>query len=217
MGNNPPTEERLLSFRHDVGNSLYAVKTLIESHLQYLEASKESLAMTRMKTKRILSKSAKTIDRVINVIRKLNELSISPQEPQLGEVVCVKEILEHVLEALAGAHYLENLNVVKWVPHDLPPLHINLIDLEEIFFNLIVNASQATQKGDCLEIEVRHQKGESRVVISFRDTGRGISEEALPYIFEPFYTERVDEWCWVRTLYCEAACRTKRRANFSRQ
>ncbi|GEM_PF-4861118 len=193
MGNNSLIEERLLDFKHDIRNPLYAAKNLIESHLHYLKASKDDSAAVHLKTKRILSKSARTIEQVIKVIRKLNELSVSPQDSPSSETVCVREILERILEALSGARSLEDLAIVKWVPTDLPLLQVNLIDLEEIFFNLIINASQAMQRGDSLVIEACYRREESSVAISFRDSGCGISKDALPFIFEPFYTRRTEE------------------------
>lgn len=189
MGNSQ-IQSRILNFRHNIRNPLYAAKNLMELYLEDLKSPTDTYQVENEKTRRVLSKSVKLIERVLAVIRKLNELSISPQESLPKESVCVKEILERILEALSGARYLENLHIIKLIPSDLPPLRVSLIDLEEIFFNLIVNAAQATQKGGSLRIEAFWRPDRSRLVISFQDSGCGISKDALPYIFEPFYTGR---------------------------
>lgn len=193
MGNDSQVDEHRLDFKHNIRNPLYSAKSLIESHLEYLESSQEDQQQISDKTKKVLSKSKQAIERALKIIHKLNELSVSSQESLPTETVCVKEILHRVLEALSGAHYLDHVLLVQSIVSDLPPLKVNLIDLEEIFFNLIVNAAQATQKGATLFIQAVYQMDPSSMIISFRDTGCGISEEALPYIFEPFYTGRSNE------------------------
>ena len=193
MGNNPQVDEHLLDFKHDIRNPLYSAKSLIESHLEYLKSSHENHQKISEKTRKVLSRSKKAIEQALKIIHKLNGLSVSPSEQSDNQMVCIKEILHRVLEALSGARYLEHLLVVKSIASDLPPIVVNLVDLEEIFFNLIINAAQATQQGATLFIHAVYQMDPSSMIISFRDTGCGISEEALPYIFEPFYTGRSEK------------------------
>jgi PAS domain S-box-containing protein len=56
--------------------------------------------------------------------------------------------------------------------------------LEQVFWNLVNNAIKFTPKGG--RIQVRLERLDSNVEISFIDTGEGISPEFLPYIFNRF-------------------------------
>jgi two-component system sensor histidine kinase CpxA len=52
--------------------------------------------------------------------------------------------------------------------------------------NVVRNAVRHTREGTAVEVSLRRQ-GEASVVIRVRDHGGGVPEEALPYIFQPFY------------------------------
>jgi CheY-like chemotaxis protein/anti-sigma regulatory factor (Ser/Thr protein kinase) len=61
-----------------------------------------------------------------------------------------------------------------------------------VFLNLIVNAAQAIREGNAEQnvIRVSTRMDEGRVAIEIRDTGSGIAPEALPRIFDAFFTTK---------------------------
>ncbi len=62
--------------------------------------------------------------------------------------------------------------------------------LQQVLVNIVVNALDAMRDGGTLTVRTGYSEkpGFCRVAIS--DTGCGIREEALPHIFEPFYTTK---------------------------
>lgn len=68
----------------------------------------------------------------------------------------------------------------------------NYNQLEQVLFNLIVNARQAMLPGrGTLTIDAE-PTGDRQVTLCVRDTGPGISAENLPHVFTPFFTTKKD-------------------------
>ncbi|HEX8846317.1 MAG TPA: PAS domain S-box protein [Pyrinomonadaceae bacterium] len=70
------------------------------------------------------------------------------------------------------------------------PQHVmgNASELREVFVNLIVNAVDAMPRGGSLDIGCENVDG--RLILRFKDTGVGMTEDVRERIFEPFYTTK---------------------------
>lgn len=60
--------------------------------------------------------------------------------------------------------------------------------LNQVFMNLLINASHAIEKQGEIGIKTWHQ--DNSIHVSISDTGSGISPENLPKLFEPFFTTK---------------------------
>jgi len=195
-------EARPLNLRelsHDIRNSLYIVKGLLEQHLEFLtNPLVDSPRSGQQETQAILQKSTREINRVLTTISRLNRIAAgdSSRLPQCGlrSAVSVKSVLRRLIEALKREHYLDRLILVDAVSSSLPRIEVSSADLEEIFFNLIVNAAQAMGPAGQLIIDGSFKADPlPSVSISLRDNGHGIPDEVLPHLFEPFSTGRVEK------------------------
>ena len=71
---------------------------------------------------------------------------------------------------------------------EIPPLFCYAEQLNQVFMNLLLNASQAIkEKG---EIRIRTWTEDDRICVSIAETGCGIPEDRLDRIFEPFFTTK---------------------------
>lgn len=64
----------------------------------------------------------------------------------------------------------------------------NLTELSQVFINLVMNATQAVEKGGVVSIKT--EKLHDSVKIHVTDNGCGISPEHLPKLFQPFFTTK---------------------------
>ena len=71
---------------------------------------------------------------------------------------------------------------------DIPSVRCYPHQLNQVFMNLLVNAAQAIEKQGEIKIATRVLDGKVEIKIS--DTGKGIPEEDLSKIFDPFFTSK---------------------------
>jgi len=70
----------------------------------------------------------------------------------------------------------------------LPLLYCRPAELNQVFLNLILNAAQAI--ADQGTITIAGQDTASEVILTFHDTGCGMSAEVMQQIFNPFFTTK---------------------------
>jgi two-component system NtrC family sensor kinase len=104
------------------------------------------------------------------------------------ETLDVNQVLKDVLSLVE--HQLEHarIKVRRELGEDLPRVRGNENRLQQVFFNLVLNARDAMPKGGWLTIATHLRGGE--VVIEVRDTGEGIRREDLKRIYDPFFTTK---------------------------
>lgn len=189
------SRHRTVRFHHNVKNSLYVLKTLLETHLERISEFTQNAGAFRKETEKVLEKTLKEIGRLFMMINRLNHVTSvkSPNQSFDSEFsdVNICDIFFRVKSVLESEHSIDHITLIKSIPPDLPCIVANPFDLEEIFYNLIVNAAQAMLDGGELVVTAElRERSASELVISFVDNGVGISDAAMPFIFEPFFTAK---------------------------
>jgi signal transduction histidine kinase len=77
---------------------------------------------------------------------------------------------------------------------DLPAIQGYPDQLRQVFLNIILNAQQSIDGSGGIEISTatHDTSTEQSILVEISDTGRGISEEEMAHIFEPFFSRRKD-------------------------
>lgn len=79
---------------------------------------------------------------------------------------------------------------------DLPPVDVDPVAIQQVLLNLLLNAlnalSDAPDNRRLIRIEAKRADAERVLVVSVEDSGPGIPTEALPRLFEPFFTTGAD-------------------------
>ncbi len=71
---------------------------------------------------------------------------------------------------------------------EIPLVHANQGEINQVLLNLLVNAGHAVEIGGHVQLKTRVIEG--YVVISIQDDGYGIEQENLDKIFDPFFTTK---------------------------
>lgn len=92
------------------------------------------------------------------------------------------------LNAIIGdASLLEKGLAVTWIDDPtVPMIRSDSGKLRQIFTNLIANAVKFTEQGS-ISVRMIHDPKKKTVAVEIKDTGVGIPEEELSWIFEPYY------------------------------
>ena len=61
--------------------------------------------------------------------------------------------------------------------------------VHQVVYNIVDNAIKFTNKGGYIEFNVSEDKSGEFVTVKIKNSGDGISKQAIPYVFERFYKE----------------------------
>jgi len=124
------------------------------------------------------------VDRVAAIVRDVKSFSHSGEA--VLETVQVNGLLEAVLR-VASPQLRYGATIVRDFG-EIPPLRASSQQLQQVFLNLLMNASQATGDRGTIRLAT-HCRG-ARVIVDVEDDGHGIPPEQLGRIFDPFFTTK---------------------------
>ncbi|MCJ7581452.1 MAG: ATP-binding protein [Candidatus Aminicenantes bacterium] len=105
----------------------------------------------------------------------------------------LNDVIERALSIVANQLSFNHVVVHKELNDSLAEASIDDGQLQQVFINLFVNASDAIgEKGGKLSLSSSavHSDGKEYIQIKVTDTGCGIAKENLSKIFEPFYSTK---------------------------
>ncbi|MDB5311064.1 MAG: zraS 2 [Gemmataceae bacterium] len=162
---------------HEVGNPLTSISTLV----QMLER-RDPDDYTRERLGLVTTQ----LTRIQAILRELVTFSRPASDTRVR--VCLKTIID---EALGIAKYYKGVKgreVRADIPAGLPPLVGVRDQLVQVFFNLVLNAIDATGKGGKVVISARATGG--TLVATVADDGHGIDPKHRERLFRPYFTTK---------------------------
>lgn len=114
-----------------------------------------------------------------------------PGKPEFS-YVDINALIKKTLFFVSQHPEARNIHRVKELTRDLPPVGADEKQIQQVLFNIIINAIQAMKEGGTLTIltESIRREGQEFVRILISDTGRGIPPADLEKIFIPFFTTK---------------------------
>ena len=112
------------------------------------------------------------------------------------ESVKVDDLVNETLSLLKYRAPLRNIEIRTGFSKEAIHVRVDRNQMEQVFFNLLINAVEAMPKGGQITINTcksalsEFSPEKTACAIEITDTGVGIPEENLSRIFEPFFTTR---------------------------
>lgn len=133
------------SINHEVRNPLFVIKGQAES---FLERQKEGILKDKdqiiEKAIDVTRRSMEQADRAMDIIKRLSIFAKSGIDSEIKfESVKISEVIEDILPFIRYELATHQIALTRDIPPNLPEVRADRRYLEEILFNLLVNASQA--------------------------------------------------------------------------
>ncbi|MDT0606342.1 ATP-binding protein [Croceitalea rosinachiae] len=131
-----------------------------------------------------INNNAKQLLRLINQLLDLSKLEAGKLELRASQQNIIK-LVSAITESFNSMAVSRGIKLK--FNSDLEELFVfyDADKMEKILVNLLSNAMKFTQKGGAVEVTV--EKQETNCSIKIKDSGIGINQEQLPYIFDRFF------------------------------
>jgi signal transduction histidine kinase len=168
---------------HEIGNPLNS----LHIHLQLMERKVRELndnAKTELQESIDVARSE--VSRLDSIVTQFLR-AIRPSQPQL-QPGNINAIIEETMRFFTPEIHDRDVVVEQELRSDLPLLQLDRDQMKQAFYNVIKNSLEAMKRHGILRI--RSDRDDTHVLISFIDTGGGMSAENLSRVFEPYFTTK---------------------------
>ncbi len=163
---------------HEVNNPLASISSLV----QIMRAADGHSDETRERLNLISAQ----IERIGQVTRDMTNFARS--RPAARGEIDVNKVIDTALRLASFDKAFQTLDIERKKSTDLPAVHADEDQLQQVFLNLFLNARDAMPDGGTLTINVSENDGD--VVVEIADDGTGIDSEDVNQVFDPFFTTK---------------------------
>jgi PAS domain S-box-containing protein len=174
------------SLAHELNQPLAAVRTNAQAARRFLAAKNPELDNVKAAIDDVIQDSARAAETIRNVRALFQRDEVEMLAVDLGQILYDVERILRVDAASTG------VTLQLDVPTGLPAVMGNKTQLIEVVMNLVSNGLDSVcEGGEAGTVEIRASQPEAgRVRVLVRDSGKGIEPEALPRLFDAFFTTK---------------------------
>ena len=164
---------------HDMKTPLTTIGMYAEMLVQY-----PNLIQNKPEIANILKTNQQALTQMVHNILDLEKLQVAGSlqiEPEPFDLV---QTLESVTDLVKIQAERKSIEIVQAFSLSCLPILADPHQITRVFQNLLSNAIKYSAKNSCVTLSVQHDI--ESVCITVKDTGYGIPEEELPFIFDRF-------------------------------
>jgi PAS domain S-box-containing protein len=178
------------SIAHEINQPLTAIVNNANASLVLLSDAQPNLEEVRAALEDVVNDA----DRASAIMARVRQMSrrTAPQQAPCR----IHDIVADVAALSARLSALRAIAIVTEIPHDLPPVLGDRVQLEQVLLNLVVNAMDAmsdvepSQRRVEIRAAVDTDDGQPSVTLRVADRGVGLKREDMSRLFEAFYTTK---------------------------
>ncbi len=169
----------LSNMSHELRTPLNSVMAL--SRVLIMQ-TKNKLSEEEVNYLEIIERNGKNLLTLINEILDLSKIEAGRMDVN-PKSFSLRPTLENIIESLSPLATEKRIELHQEISADLPLLESDEIRVSQILQNLMANAVKFTETGG---VTVAAESDPEKVTVRVTDTGIGIAENDLPYIFDEF-------------------------------
>ncbi len=171
----------LASVSHELNNPLQAIQNAL-----FLIKEEEKLSLQGSQDLEIILSETERLSILLERLRT----SFHPTRTEDFEDVELNPIVENIISLTATHMRHKEISLQFFPDPDLPSVPAIPGQIRQVVLNLFMNAVEAMQPGGNLSVQTQCVPDEDKIMFSVSDSGSGIDPEAMPHIFEPFFTNK---------------------------
>ena len=164
---------------HELRNPLGTMRASAEMLLKQTKSEDEV-------TRELAGFIASEVDRTNSLITRFLEFA-RPMHLRL-QPTSITEVIDRAVDEFSRHNPPYEVAVFKNYSPDLRPIELDGELMQRVFYNLLLNAAQATTPGGAITVKTRQVDGSAEITVI--DRGSGIDREHLENIFNPFFTTK---------------------------
>lgn len=175
---------------HEINQPMTAARALARSAQQILRGPGADLERASANLANLITQ----IDHAGAVVRRMREF-LRRGRPH-SSTIAVREFLADAAALAAPQTTAKGVSVLLDVADDLPPIHGDAVQLQQVVLNLVRNAAEAIAAADTRDgrivISARRLEAPARIEIGVMDNGLGVAGELAGRLFHPLTTSKTD-------------------------
>ena len=173
---------------HELNQPLMVIRTGIQMIERSISKKRIDLNSI-LEDMKLFDRNTNRMVKIISHLRTFSRQSNTDFEP-----ININQVIEDALSMITEQLRVRNITLSTTYSPNLFKIHGNGNQLEQVILNLLTNARDAIEdKNDNarkITINTENSDDGSTVNIYIKDSGKGISSDAIEHIFNPFYTTK---------------------------
>jgi two-component system OmpR family sensor kinase/two-component system sensor histidine kinase BaeS len=165
----------------DVAHELRTPLTVLQGNLR---AMLDGVYPTSAEEIANLYDQTRVLSRLVNDLHELAQADAN-QLPMNLAIMNVGDVVTRLVATFSAIAEAEGVSIQTYIAPDLPLINGDSGRIAQVVNNLLNNALHHTASGGVIHLKLALE--EERLCLEVTDTGKGISDDHLPHVFERFY------------------------------
>ncbi len=173
---------------HEINNPLSGILSYAKVSSKYLsrgDIDTEILELVKQNLTFISNETQRCGNIVKNLLLFSRKTSGDFKEEHLNVII------DNSIKVIDHSVKMKELTLVKELDQESDLIDCDANGIQQVLVALIVNSIEATSRGGTITIKTDYRTEKDRIRIMVTDDGKGIPDDVLPHIFEPFLSTKV--------------------------